>query len=144
MAMLNLDAFSIGTLKSVLTILTMARTKKFPLEKLERFISHYIRQHIDTVRLRAEVKKPLRPGDRALKRCSQCGHPAKILPVNVSASTQVGGDYKIAFMCNNEKCLHTEYTVDDIEKVVDELSSNSGFETYEIEEQHGIRRRQKD
>lgn len=41
-------------------------------------------------------------------RCPECGERVKIIPVNVSKCTNIGGPWKSSLMCGNDKCRWTE------------------------------------
>jgi len=51
----------------------------------------------------ARSQKPMIP-------CSVCGAPAMIEPVNISPATMVGEGLRMAIVCLNPACRHTEYS----------------------------------
>ena len=71
---------------------------------------------------RLEVRKIKHGADRSMVRCTVCGGPAVVVPVNTGQATMVGGGYAVAIQCQNRPtkdntwlpshCGHTEYRGD--------------------------------
>ncbi len=117
MELLNLDAFTLGSLGDLLTVITLARRNDISdITELENLLSEYIRTKAfknNTYKDKGS-QKPLEI------RCIKCNQYARILSVNDSPGNQIHGNYRSCVMCYNPKCKHVEYHAVTVQKFIGE------------------------
>ena len=103
-----LEAVTTGRLSDLLTMIRAAQEKNpdASLDDLAASIEYV---------LGAKGKEVNPPPPRKMANsivCKICNHPVKLLKVNDSTTTQIGGDYQAMTLCTNRDCLHTEFYTD--------------------------------
>lgn len=74
----------------------------------------HIRQIAENEKYQAEQKVNSLP-------CPECNLPMALRPVNIDKATQTGDDSKSVWICGNNKCMHTIYSLKTVEEILKEL-----------------------
>lgn len=134
MGMLNLTAFNLRSLGDTLTVITIA--KRGGVKDLDE-LEYLVTKATDSMRpkdrrpkaqIRAEQFHKKQKQDRMPKiKCSVCEQYMRLLPVNNSPSTQVGGAYQSCGLCMNPKCMNTDYFLETLQEKRIEGLANVSF-----------------
>ena len=98
-----LAPFSLANIQTYLLI--AARAKAFGVSDIESVFEKILTQAVEETTINRE---PVSRQTKQATPCPLCGAPVRVMPVNITKCTRVGGGYTKMKYCSNEQCPYTE------------------------------------